>query len=285
VTTTSDPSAAPPVPPGTSPGRRRRSTRIDWELIDCGLNGHVLEGTDAAEVRPSDALLVREVDGIRWYRCLRCDAWTALAPPDNPTRRTVPGRDEIELPLRGPALRDRFVLRVIALERVVHVIVLTLLVVAIFLFASHKNSLHDTYTRLLADLQGTFGGTTGRQGILADINKLFSIRTSYLYLIGVGLAAYTAVLGLETVGLWFDRRWAEYLTFVETTVLVPYEIYELLHGVSALKVLGLALNLAILLYLALAHRLFGLRGGLPALQARRARTNSWQAIEQATLGG
>jgi uncharacterized membrane protein (DUF2068 family) len=278
--------ASPPaqVPPGASARSRRKRTHIDWELIDCGISGHHLVGTDAARVGPDDDLFVRDVGSVRWYRCLRCDAWTALAPPAHPTRQTVPGRDEIDLPLRGSALRDRFVLRVIAIERVVHVVVLTLLVVGIFVFASHKRTLDDDYTRILADLQGTFGGTTGRHGILADINRLFAIRTEYLYLIGIGLAAYTAVLALETVGLWYDRRWAEYLTFVETSVLLPYEIYELAHGVSALKVIGLVLNLAILLYLALGHRLFGLRGGLAGLRARRERSNSWEAIEAATPG-
>jgi uncharacterized membrane protein (DUF2068 family) len=269
------------VPPGTA-DRRRHRPRIDWELIDCGLHGHVLVGTDAAEVRAEDHLLVRETDGARWYRCLRCDAWTALAAPANPARPTVPTRDEIDLPLRGAALRDRFVLRVIAVERVVHIVVLTLLVVAVFIFAAHRGTLRDDYTRILADLQGTFGGTLGKQGILADVNKLFAIRTAELYLIGVGLAAYTAILCLETVGLWFDRRWAEYLTFVETSVLLPYELYELTHGISTLKILALILNLAILAYLALAHRLFGLRGGLAAMRARRARSNSWTAIEEAT---
>jgi uncharacterized membrane protein (DUF2068 family) len=277
------PPVATPVPPGTS-ARSHRRTHIDWELIDCGLSGHHLVGTDAAQVRPQDDLVVRAIGSARWYRCLRCDAWIALDPPARPTRQTVPGRDEIDLPLRGSALRDRFVLRLIAVERVVHIVILTLLVVAIFIFASHKRTLDDDYTRILADLQGTFGGTTGRHGILADINRLFSIKTTYLYLIGIGLAAYTAVLGLETVGLWYDRRWAEYLTFVETSILLPYEIYELTHGVSTLKVIGLVLNLGILVYLASGHRLFGVRGGLAALRARREQSNSWEAIEAATPG-
>ena len=277
--------ASPPaqVPPGASARSRRKRTHIDWELIDCGLSGHHLVGTDAASVGPDDDLFVRDIGSAGGTDA--CAATPGrLWPRRAPDAPSVPSRDEIDLPLRGSALRDRFVLRVIAVERVVHVIVLTLLVVGIFVFASHKRTLDDDYTRILADLQGTFGGTTGRHGILADINRLFAIRTKYLYLIGIGLAVYTAVLALETVGLWYDRRWAEYLTFVETSVLLPYEIYELAHGVSALKVISLVLNLAILLYLALGHRLFGLRGGLAALRARRERSNSWEAIEAATPG-
>jgi uncharacterized membrane protein (DUF2068 family) len=274
-------SPTPDVAPGAS-GRRPRRPRIDWELIGCGLHGHHLVGTESARIAAGDHVLVREIGALRWHRCLRCDAWIPLAVPERPSRPEVPTRDEIEVPLRGAALRDRYVLRVIAVERVLHIIVLGLLVAAIFVFAAHQRTLHGDYTRLLGDLQGAFGGTTGRHGILADINKLFSISTADLYLIGAGLAAYTAVLALETVGLWYDRRWAEYLTFVETSVLVPYEVYELARGVSALKVLTLVINLTILVYLSFGHRLFGLRGGLAGLEARRAASNGWDAIELAT---
>src|SRR3981189_3314616 len=45
--------------------------RLHYELLVCGLRGHALIGTDAAELRPQDAILARDLDGSRWYRCLR----------------------------------------------------------------------------------------------------------------------------------------------------------------------------------------------------------------------
>jgi len=48
---------------------------------------------------------------------------------------------------------------------------------------------------------------------------------------------------------------------------VPFEIYELAGTVTALKIVTLVLNLAILLYLLLVHRLFGVRGGVKAAMA------------------
>src|SRR6185437_2880067 len=51
--------------------------------------------------------------GLRWYRCLRCDSWLALTPPEHPARKYPPARDEIMLPLRGKPLRDRYILRLI----------------------------------------------------------------------------------------------------------------------------------------------------------------------------
>jgi uncharacterized membrane protein (DUF2068 family) len=88
--------------------------------------------------------------------------------------------------------------------------------------------------------------------------------------------------GLEAIGPWRGRRWAEYLTFVATVVFVPYEIYELTKTVSALKVLTLVINLAIVAYLLVAKRLFGLRGGGRAERADHAADTGWTALERAT---
>ena len=86
-------------PPGTQKPRRF-VPRFHWELLVCGVAGHELIGTDAAEIRPQDAIVVREGDGLRWYRCVRCDSWLPLEPPEHPARRFPPDRDEIELPYR-----------------------------------------------------------------------------------------------------------------------------------------------------------------------------------------
>ena len=99
--------------PGIEKPKRFRPT-FHYELIACGFSGHELVGMDAAHVRPQDEALVREAEGIRWYRCLRCDSWLPLPPPTDPAKDHIPDRDHIELPLRGRALRDKFVLRLIA---------------------------------------------------------------------------------------------------------------------------------------------------------------------------
>ena len=75
--------------------------------------------------------------------------------------------------------------------------------------------------------------------------------------------------GVEAVGLWFAKRWAEYLTFISTAVLLPLEIYEIIHTGTALKVIGFLINLAVVIYLLLRKRLFGLRGGAAADEAER----------------
>jgi uncharacterized membrane protein (DUF2068 family) len=274
-------------PPGTHDPRPRR--KIDWELVACGFRGHALVGTDAAELRPQDAIFAREQGGVRWYRCLRCDSWVALPPPQAPTRQHPPDRDEIALPLRGKALRDKVVLRLIAIDRAFHFLILSLLGIAVVAFASNRTSLRDTYYRVLTDLQGGVAGgpvqTSGHVGILHELDRLFSLRSGTLREVGIALLAYGLLEGIEAIGLWFTKRWAEYLTFLATAILLPLEVYEIIHRRSGLKIAGFIVNLAVVVYLLFAKRLFGIRGGGAADEELRARDTSWEAIERATPPG
>ena len=268
-------------PPGTQRPRRFRP-RFHWELLACGVAGHELIGTDAEELRPEDELYARETAGVRWYRCVRCDSWLPLEQPRAPARGHPPPREEIELPLRGTALRDKIVLRIIAIDRAVHFVVLAVLAVAVFLFAAHEVRVRDVFFRVVDAVQGTAGGTThtARGGFLHSVEHLFALRSSTLYELAAAAAAYAVLEGVEAVGLWFQRRWAEYLTFVATIVFLPYEVYELTRTVSPFKVLALIVNLAIAVYLLLAKRLFGLRGGGEAEERERARDVGWEALER-----
>jgi len=54
---------------------------------------------------------------------------------------------------------------------------------------------------------------------------------------------------VEGVGLWLEFTWAAYLTVVSTSLLLPFELYEVFEQVSMLRVGVLLLNLVIVLYL------------------------------------
>jgi uncharacterized membrane protein (DUF2068 family) len=276
---------AAPLPGTTRP--RRFRTRFHYELLACGIGGHELIGTDARQVREEDALVAREApDGTRWYRCLRCDSWLPLPPPENPAREYPPRRDEVAVPLRGRALRDKIVLRVIAIDRAVHFVVLAAIAAAIFVFAAEQQTLRGPAYRILSDIQGTLGGPPrGGHGLIPDIRHLFSVQHGTLTKIGLVVSAYAVLEGAEAVGLWLTRRWAEYLTFIATTLLLPLEIYELVERVTVLRILALVINIAVVVYLLLAKRLFGLRGGAAAEHAERERDSGWPAIERTTPGG
>src|SRR2546430_1246417 len=176
------------TPPGTVKPQRFRP-RLHYELIVCGLRGHELVGTDVAELRPEDALVAFEAEGVRWHRCLRCDSWLPLPPPEKPARRQLPPREEIELPLRGRPLRDKIVLRLIAVDRAFHFVVLTLLGLLILAFASNRAELQHKFFRIVTDLQGGVAGgpvQTSHVGILGELDKLFSLKSGTLHLLAAG---------------------------------------------------------------------------------------------------
>lgn len=268
-------------PPGTHKPRRFRP-RFHWELLACGVSGHELIGTDAARLRPEDAIVAREEHGVRWYRCVRCDSWLPLPRAEGATRDVPPARDEIELPLRGKALRDKIVLRMIAIDRAIHFVVLAGLAIAVFLFASHEIRLRAFFYRVANAVSGGSASPShpAHGGFLRTLEHLFTLKSSTLYAVAAAAAAYAVVEGLEAVGLWYQKRWAEYLTFVATCAFLPYEVYELTRSVSPFKWIALVANLLIAGYLLYAKRLFGLRGGAAAEEAARALDTGWDALER-----
>jgi uncharacterized membrane protein (DUF2068 family) len=267
--------------PGTAKPRRF-VPRLHYELLVCGIRGHELIGTDTAHLEPGDDVLAREIDGVRWYRCLRCDSWLPLGHPAAPTRQHLPPRDQIKLPLRGRPLRDKIVLRLIAIDRALHFVLLALLSVAVFLFAANRTDLKDTFYRVVADFQGAVAGgpvQTDRTGIVHELDRIFTLKAGTLHAIGIALAVYALLEGLEAVGLWMQKRWAEYLTLVVTASLLPLEFYEFINKQSPFKVSALIINTAIVIYLLYAKRLFGIRGGAAAEEAAREADVGWHALE------
>jgi uncharacterized membrane protein (DUF2068 family) len=246
----------------------------------------VLAGRDADLSQGGDPILVRDDGDVRWHRCLRCDCWVPLPPPESGSGTPL-RRDDIELPLRGKPLHDRIVLRLIALDRVFHFLVLGLLGLAVLLFTSDRAHLRDAFYRVLTAIQGGVAGgpvqTSGHVGILHELDKLFTLRAGTLKEVGFALIGYAALEGVEAIGLWFAKRWAEYLTFISTTILLPLEIYEIAHTATVLKVIGFLINLAVSVYLLFRKRLFGLRGGGAAEERERAGDMGWPAVERATF--
>jgi uncharacterized membrane protein (DUF2068 family) len=70
-----------------------------------------------------------------------------------------------------------------------------------------------------------------------------------LWLIACLVVVYAAVRFAEAYGLWRSRPWAEWLAAVSGGIYVPFELYELYLGVSAIKIGALALNVSIVAYM------------------------------------
>jgi len=250
--------------------------------VICSLRGHALVGRHTAALRAQDAIFAREdAAGVRWFRCLRCDSWLALPPPAHTTEEHPPSREQIELPLRGKPLRDKVVLRLIAIDRAFHFVALIALGLLVLLFAADRATLRDTFYKVITDLQGGVAASQAHtHGILHEIDNAFTTSSSHLHLVGAVLLVYGAVEGIEAVGLWYQRRWAEYLTFLVTASLLPLEVYELATRATVFKAVAFVINVAVVVYLLRAKRLFGLRGGVAAEHAEAAIDQGWEALER-----
>ena len=99
--------------------------------------------------------------------------------------------------------------------------------------------------RLLSMLSS---GTERRvtETVLSRITNMGPTRIAAL---GVGAFLYATLFLVEGIGLWLQRRWAEYLTVVATASFIPFEIYEVARRVTATRIVALVVNLATLVYL------------------------------------
>lgn len=71
-----------------------------------------------------------------------------------------------------------------------------------------------------------------------------------LWLMAGFALAYASIRLLEAFGLWWERRWAEWLAMLSGGLYVPIEIYELLSGVSRIKICLFIANVCIVIYMA-----------------------------------
>ncbi len=74
----------------------------------------------------------------------------------------------------------------------------------------------------------------------------------------------------------------EYLAAAATSIFLPLEVYDLTVKITWLRVAAFVINLLLVIYLVWARRLFGVRGGKTAYEAR-LRSESVIEVEQAAL--
>jgi uncharacterized membrane protein (DUF2068 family) len=72
--------------------------------------------------------------------------------------------------------------------------------------------------------------------------------------IDAGTFVYAVVFAIDGVGLLLVPCWAEYLTLIVTASFIPLEIYDLVQHASVPKLIAIAVNAAIVVYLAVKLR-------------------------------
>jgi uncharacterized membrane protein (DUF2068 family) len=81
------------------------------------------------------------------------------------------------------------------------------------------------------------------------MEKLTKVDETKLREFSVGTFFYSALFFTEGTGLALRKRWAEYLTIISTSSLLPVEIYEIYDAPSIPKFVVLLVNLTVVAYL------------------------------------
>jgi uncharacterized membrane protein (DUF2068 family) len=81
------------------------------------------------------------------------------------------------------------------------------------------------------------------------LGKAAKVSPGQVKKLGLGSFLYAGLFLAEGTGLWLRKRWGEWLTVIITSSLVPVEVYEIHRHPSLVKVVVLALNIAIVVYL------------------------------------
>ncbi|MGW4384388.1 DUF2127 domain-containing protein [Kitasatospora sp. NPDC004531] len=250
--------------------------RRDWDRHTCARRGHITYAPDETDLRTR--LQAATALGTAW-RCLRCGDF-ALGEPHG----SGPA-DEAPLVPRGKALRDLFILRFLAVERLLRGLLIVVAAWAVWKFSNSQDAVRrifDENLTVFKPVTDHFHYDLDHSPIVDTIRKTFDYRHSTLIWVALALVVYALVEIVEAFGLWWGQRWAEYLTVVATAAFLPLEVYELTEHVSALKICTLLLNIVAVLWIMLSKRLFGLRGGVAAFEAEK---HSASLLEVETAAG
>jgi len=79
--------------------------------------------------------------------------------------------------------------------------------------------------------------------------ELSTLHESQLTVVAIVALSYGALFGVEGVGLWMKKRWAEFLTIIATSSFLPIEVYELIRRATWQCGATLAVNLFVVGYL------------------------------------
>jgi uncharacterized membrane protein (DUF2068 family) len=249
---------------------------MDWSLLGCGASGHVTFAPGEPALR--DRLSTATRDGPAW-RCLRCGTFVLGEPV-----ATGPVADAPRV-RRAEQVRSALILRIFAVERFLRALIVAALAIAVWRFSVSRLSFEAAYDQAVPPLKALLrdlGFSVEHSKLLGLIHEAFTVDSAKLGYIAIGLGAYAVIEVIEGVGLWLVKRWGEYFAMIVTSLGLPYEIYDLANKVTVLRVVAFVINLALVLYLVLTKRLFGVRGGKKAYEAR-LRSESILDAEMAAL--
>jgi uncharacterized membrane protein (DUF2068 family) len=124
---------------------------------------------------------------------------------------------------------------------------LALLFISIGVGALHlvHKDIEDLLARLALDLR--FNPESKFVNFLLD--KASLLNDPMLRRIGAVAFSYAGLSAAEGIGLYLEKAWGEYLTLVVTASFLPWEIFEIIHRLTWVRVGLLLVNILVFIYL------------------------------------
>jgi uncharacterized membrane protein (DUF2068 family) len=247
-------------------------------MLGCGRYGHVTFAPDEPDLRAQ--LRAELTDGDGWC-CLRCGAFVPGEPQHSGPAATAPAVEP------GSQIRSKLILRLFAIERFLRGLVFLAVSYGLFRYRSSRISVEAAFDRdlpIIRDLFRQLGFNIAHSKLFGLLQHALTLSSRTLTLLAIGALLYALIELLEATGLWLAKRWGEYFAMVATSLGLPLEIYDLTKKVTVAALLLFAVNLALVLYLVITKRLFGIRGGKRAYDARLRSESVLEAAERAVAG-
>jgi uncharacterized membrane protein (DUF2068 family) len=231
-------------------------------MLSCSRNGHLTFEPNEPDLR---AELGATLPGETAWRCLRCATFVP-----GPATLSGPAASAPVVP-RGKEIRSKLILRLFALERYARAVLFGALAFALWRFVANRASIEAALNHdmpVVRDIFQDLGVDISHSTVYGLVEHALTLSAGTAMLLAIGVTAYSAIEVVEGTGLWLARRWGEYFAMIATSLGLPLEIYDLTRKVSAIAVVLLVVNLALVAYLVITKRLFGIRGGKAAYDAR-----------------
>jgi uncharacterized membrane protein (DUF2068 family) len=109
--------------------------------------------------------------------------------------------------------------------------------------------LHKDVASAVEHWVAMLGLDPGNQYVYRVLQKTANLSPNKIKGLGIGSLIYAGLFLTEGIGLWLEKRWAEWFTVIITGSLLPVELYEIYRHPTLINVLVLIINIAVVIYL------------------------------------
>jgi uncharacterized membrane protein (DUF2068 family) len=146
--------------------------------------------------------------------------------------------------VKSSKLKGAALLRLIGIFKVAKAVFLVAGAISVF------HLIHEDIAAVIIEWGKRFHIAPGNKYVEELVEKVLTVTHRQLIVLGVVLLVYAAMFLIEGIGLLMLKHWAEWMTVITTSGLIPLEVYEIYHKASWTKVIATAINVLVAVYLA-----------------------------------